>query len=182
MDLSATRLLPVDRETAWRALNDPAILQASIAGCESIEATGENEFAVAMVAAVGPVRAKFKGKLRLADVVAPERYTLVFEGQGGPAGFAKGTALVELTPEAGSTRLAYSVHAQVGGKLAQVGQRLIDAAARKVADDFFAAFSERLAPAPSPAAAPARPVFPAWAWIAAALALAAALAWALLAR
>lgn len=175
MDLSATRLLPVDRDTAWRALNDPAILRASIAGCESIEATGENQFAVVLAAAVGPVRAKFKGKLRLDDVVAPERYTLVFEGQGGPAGFAKGTALVELTAEGASTRLAYSVHAQVGGRLAQVGQRLIDSAARKVADDFFEAFAARIAPqAGAPAAAPSRPPFPRWAWIVVAVALAAA--------
>lgn len=176
MDLVASRLIAVDRDTVWRALNDPAILQASIAGCESIEPAGEGEYAVALVAAVGPVRARFKGRLRLADVVAPERYTLHFDGQGGPAGFARGTALVELAPEGAGTKLSYSVHAQVGGKLAQVGQRLIDAAARKVADDFFAAFSERIAPAGAAAApAAAKPAFPAWAWIAAALAIAAAL-------
>jgi hypothetical protein len=147
MELSSTRLLPVDRETAWKALNDPEALKAAIPGCESIEAVGENEFSVAMTAAIGPVRAKFRGKLRLADVVVPERYTIHFEGQGGPAGFGKGSAAVELADEGRQTRLTYRATAQVGGRIAQVGQRLVDAAAGKLADDFFAAFSEALAPA-----------------------------------
>ena len=168
MELASTRLLPVDRETAWKALNDPEALKAAIPGCESIEATGENEFAVVMTSAIGPVKAKFRGKLVLADVVALERYTLHFEGQGGPAGFGKGTATVELADEGSQTRLTYKASAQVGGRIAQVGQRLIDAAAGKLADDFFAAFSSRLAPeagivsnvdSPAGRRAPAKPLW-----------------------
>lgn len=174
MELKNSRLLPVDRETAWKALNDPEKLRAAIAGCESIVPTGENEYEAAMTAAIGPVKAKFKGRLKLSDVVAPESYTLAFDGQGGPAGFGKGTARVTLTPEGAGTRLDYAVQAQVGGKIAQVGQRLIDGAARKMADDFFERFGAALAaeaPAgamttaasPVDAASPARAV-PGWAW------------------
>ncbi len=175
MELKNSQLLPVDRDTAWKALNDPQALRAAIAGCEAIEATGENEYAVAMTASIGPVKARFKGRLTLADVIPPESYTLHFDGQGGPAGFGKGTARVELVPEGAGTRLHYVVHAQVGGEIAQVGQRLIDGAARKMADDFFARFGAALAagapaqaspPAPAPAPAGARA---AWWWAAAAL-------------
>ena len=166
-------MLPVDRQTAWNALNDPEALKAAIPGCELIERTGDNEFAVAMTSVIGPVKAKFRGKLALSDVVPPERYTLHFEGQGGPAGFSKGSARVELAEEGGQTRLTYSVTAQVGGRIAQVGQRLIDAAAGKLADDFFAAFASRLAEqagivsnGATPAAARASTP---WLWIAIAL-------------
>jgi carbon monoxide dehydrogenase subunit G len=169
MELASTRLLPVDRETAWRALNDPEALKAAIPGCESIEPTGENEYAVAMTAAIGPVRAKFRGKLVLSDIVVPERYTIHFEGQGGPAGFGKGSASVELADEGGQTRLTYKVTAQVGGRIAQVGQRLIDAAAGKIADDFFAAFSSRLAPEAGIVSNGAVPASTAPLWIAFAL-------------
>ena len=144
MELSASRLLPVDRDTAWHALNDPERLKAAIAGCESLERTGENEFATVLAASIGPVKARFRGKLTLVDVVPPERYTIHFEGQGGPAGFGKGSAAVSLTPEGGRTRLDYKVNAQVGGRIAQAGQRLIDAAAAKIADDFFDAFTAQL--------------------------------------
>lgn len=146
MELESSRLLPVDRERAWQALNDPEALKAAIPGCESIEKTGENEYTVVMTAAIGPVKAKFKGRLTLTDIVAPQSYTLTFDGQGGVAGFGKGTAHVMLVPEGSQTRLDYRVKAQVGGKIAQVGSRLIDSAARKVADDFFDAFTARLAP------------------------------------
>ncbi len=178
MELKNTRLLPVDRETAWKALNDPERLRAAIAGCESIVPTGENEFEATMTAAIGPVKAKFKGRLKLSDVVPPESYTLAFDGQGGPAGFGKGTARVTLTPDEGGTRLDYAVQAQVGGKIAQVGQRLIDGAARKMADDFFERFSAALAAdnppvesagtpaAPNASATPSRAGLPAWAWAA----------------
>lgn len=148
MELTHSRLLPADRETVWRALNDPERLRAAIPGCESIEETGEGEYRVMVVAAVGPVRAKFVGRLRLCDVVPPRSYTLTFEGQGGAAGFAKGSASVTLTEVPGGTQLDDQVSAQVGGRLAQVGQRLIDAAAGKLADDFFAAFSSSLAAGP----------------------------------
>ena len=145
MELAHTRHLDAGREAVWNALNDPEKLRAAIPGCEAIEKTGDNEYLVTLTASVGPVRAKFRGRLQLADIVPPESYALHFEGQGGPAGFAKGSARVKLAPEDGGTRLDYTVNAQVGGKLAQAGQRLINAAAAKLADDFFAAFSSSLA-------------------------------------
>lgn len=149
MDLFHSRLLPADRETVWRALNDPQHLCAAIPGCESIERIGENEYRVTMMAAVGPVRTRFTGRLRLADVVPPESYTLTFEGEGGAAGFVKGAARVQLTAEGDGTRLDDTVSAQVGGRLAQAGQRLIDAAAGRIAEEFFTTFSSRLAAAPA---------------------------------
>jgi carbon monoxide dehydrogenase subunit G len=152
MELSGQRRLAVDRNTAWRALNDPQILKASIPGCESIEKTGDNEYAVAVATVLGPVRAKFRGKLRLEDVVAPERYTLRFEGEGGAAGFAKGSARVTLSETGGETILDYVTNAQVGGRIAQVGSRLVDSAAKKLADDFFAAFEKVVSGTPSGAA------------------------------
>jgi uncharacterized protein len=144
MEMKGERVLPVPRAKAWEALNDPAVLQECIAGCESIELTGENQYQIVMTAAVGPVKAKFKGKLTLSDVDPPSSYRLTFEGQGGVAGFAKGGAEVALADEGSSTRLSYAVNASVGGKLAQIGSRLIDAAARKFADDFFNRFQGRL--------------------------------------
>jgi carbon monoxide dehydrogenase subunit G len=150
MELRGERRLPVDRATAWAALNDPERLEAAIPGCEAMERTGENEYRVELVTALGPVRAKFRGKLRVEDAVAPERYTLRFEGEGGAAGFAKGTADVSLADEGGATLVSYAVSSQVGGRIAQVGNRLIDSAALKLADDFFAAFERQLAPAGAP--------------------------------
>jgi carbon monoxide dehydrogenase subunit G len=155
MELTGQRQLSIDRAAAWAALNDPAILKASIPGCESIEKTGDNEYAVAVAAALGPVRAKFRGKLRLEDIVAPERYTMRFEGGGGAAGFANGSAKVTLADSEGGTRLTYTAAAQVGGRIAQVGNRLIDSAALKLADDFFAAF-ERAVGSPAGVPAPAQ--------------------------
>ena len=149
MELTGQRRLPVDRTRAWNALNDPEMLRESIPGCESIERVAENEYAVLLATALGPVRAKFRGKLKVEDIVAPESYSLRFEGEGGAAGFAKGTAKVRLSDDSGATKLEYSVTSQVGGKLAQVGNRLIDSAARKLADDFFASFEQRLAPIPT---------------------------------
>jgi len=153
MELTGQRRLSIDRAAAWAALNDPAILKAAIPGCESIEKTGADEYAVVVAAALGPVRAKFRGKLRLEDVVAPERYTMRFEGEGGAAGFAKGSAKVTLSESAGGTVLEYTAAAQVGGRIAQVGNRLIDSAALKLADDFFAAFERAVGPAGVPAPA-----------------------------
>lgn len=185
MKLESSRLLPVDRDTVWAALNDPEALKAAIPGCESMERVADDEYAAVVAAAIGPVKARFRGKLKLADVVPPERYTLQFEGQAGPAGHARGSARVALTPEDGGTRLAYAASAQVGGRLAQVGQRLIDAAAAKVADDFFAAFSAQLAEraggapetaAPAAAAPAAKPAWrPPWWAMAVLAALAAAI-------
>ncbi len=140
MDLNETHTLPVPQQLAWEALNDTDILKACIPGCESMEADGENAYNVAMTAAVGPVKAKFKGRMNLIDIDAPHTYTIVFEGQGGAAGFGKGGAKVQLSPEGTGTKLVYQAKANVGGKLAQIGSRLIDAAAGKIANDFFNAF------------------------------------------
>jgi carbon monoxide dehydrogenase subunit G len=152
MEMRGSRVVPTDVDTTWRALNDPEVLRACIPGCESIDRVSDTEYGLAMTARVGPVSAKFTGRLMLADIVAPRSYTLKFEGQGGAAGFANGMAKVELSPVDGNTRIDYAASAQVGGKLAQIGSRLIDGAAAKVADDFFARFVERAGgAAPSPA-------------------------------
>ena len=148
MEMKGEQLVPASQQKVWEALNDPEALKACIPGCETIDRSADNEYIVAMVSRVGPVSAKFKGKLTLSDVRAPNSYSLSFEGQGGAAGFAKGGANVRLSPEGSSTRLSYDVKANVGGKLAQIGSRLIDAAAKKVADDFFRNFNERLSSSP----------------------------------
>lgn len=140
MELRGQHNISANQDQVWRALNDPQILKQCIAGCEAIDKTGDNELAVRLVAVVGPVRAKFQGRIVLCDLVPPSSYKLTFEGQGGMAGFAKGSAAVSLQPEGQGTLLSYVATSQVGGKLAQVGSRLIEGAARKVADDFFSAF------------------------------------------
>jgi carbon monoxide dehydrogenase subunit G len=145
MEMTGEQLVPAPQRAVWDALNDPAMLKACVPGCESIDPIGENQYQVLMVARVGPVSAKFKGKLTLSDIKPPESYSLAFEGQGGAAGFAKGGANVRLTPEGDSTKLGYDVKASVGGKLAQIGSRLVDAAAKKVADDFFKNFNNKVA-------------------------------------
>ena len=145
MEMTGEQLIAAPQKEVWDALNDPGMLKTCVPGCESIEPTGENEFQVLMVARVGPVSAKFKGKLTLSDIKPPNSYSLAFEGQGGAAGFAKGGANVRLESVAGGkTRLAYDVKASVGGKLAQIGSRLVDAAAKKVADDFFRTFNAKV--------------------------------------
>lgn len=146
MEMSGEQLVPASQQKVWDALNDPEMLKACVPGCESIEPTGENAYQVLMVARVGPVSAKFKGKLTLSDVHPPQSYSIAFEGQGGAAGFAKGGAKVHLAPEGAGTKLSYDVKASVGGKLAQIGSRLIDGAAAKMADDFFARFAAHLTP------------------------------------
>ncbi|SAK39925.1 carbon monoxide dehydrogenase subunit G [Caballeronia catudaia] len=146
MELTETHTLPVPQARAWEALNDTSILKACIPGCDSIDADGENAYNVAMTAAVGPVKARFKGRMELTNIDAPHTYTIVFEGQGGAAGFSKGSATVNLEPgdEADTTTLSYTANAQVGGKLAQIGSRLVDGAARKIAGEFFKRFSAQL--------------------------------------
>lgn len=157
MEMKGERILPAGRATVWSLLNDPEILRQCIPGCESLVATGDRSFDAAMTAAVGPVKARFKGKLSLADIEAPLRYRLLFEGQSSQAGFARGEARVELQELApGQTRLAYSATSQIGGKLAQIGGRLIDAAAAATADKFFEAFAGKL-PAPTRASAEPAP-------------------------
>jgi len=152
MEMKGEQLVPASQADTWAALNDPDILKACVPGCESIERVSDNEYAVLMTARVGPVAAKFKGKLTLSDLKPPQSYSIAFEGQGGVAGFGKGGAQVQLAPESEGTRLTYQVKANVGGKLAQIGSRLVDAAARKLADDFFTAFNEKVASLHGPAA------------------------------
>ncbi|MEZ5649095.1 MAG: carbon monoxide dehydrogenase subunit G [Burkholderiaceae bacterium] len=145
MNLNGEREIPADLETTWKALNDPETLKACVPGCESMEQTGENEYTAAMKFKIGPVNARFKGKLNLENVQPMQSYTIRFEGQGGVAGFGKGTADVALEPiDANKTRLKYAAAAQVGGKIAQIGSRLVSSAAAKVADDFFKTFERHL--------------------------------------
>ena len=143
MEMTGEQLIPLSQAATWKALNDPEVLKDCIPGCESITLLAENEYEVVLTAKVGPVSAKFKGKMTVTNADPPRAYTLSFEGQGGIAGFAKGEATVTLTPEASNTRLAYTAKATVGGKLAQVGARLIDGVARQLAGKFFEAFSKR---------------------------------------
>jgi uncharacterized protein len=161
MELRGERMLAADRNAAWKALNDVEILKQCVPGCESITPTGENEYEVALTAAIGPVKSRFKGKMALADIQAPSGYTLKFDGSGGAAGFARGEAKVQLAEISKSeTRLVYVANAQVGGKLAQVGSRLIDAASGAMADKFFEAFAGQLASRAAPTTAGAPPPAP----------------------
>jgi len=178
MEMSGEQRIPLPQQRVWEALNDPEILKACIPGCESIDRVSDNEYKVAMTAAIGPVKAKFSGKLQLSDMNPPNSYSLAFEGSGGAAGFGKGSAQVSLAPEGGGTLLTYKATASVGGKLAQIGSRLIDGVAKKMSDDFFARFNKTVAPAQaSPQTASTTqsdsasttprgkvPV-PAWAWV-----------------
>jgi hypothetical protein len=146
MELTETHTLPVAQQRTWDALNDTGVLRACIPGCESIEPDGENAYLVALSAAVGPVKARFKGRMQLTDIDAPNAYSIVFEGQGGAAGFAKGNARVTLEADGdAATKLTYTASAQVGGKLAQIGSRLVDGAARKIAGEFFKRFGAQVA-------------------------------------
>ncbi|MGE0560162.1 MAG: CoxG family protein [Burkholderiales bacterium] len=149
MEMTGEQLIALPQQATWDALNDTAVLKDCIPGCDSIDKQSDNEYLLTMTAKVGPVSAKFKGKMTLLEVNAPDAYTLQFEGQGGVAGFAKGEARVTLAPEAGQTRLSYAVKANIGGKLAQVGARLIDGVAKKMAEQFFAAFNKRASNGPA---------------------------------
>jgi len=186
MEMLGNRRLGVTQQQAWEALNDPETLRKCIPGCDKFELTGDNQYSVALAVKIGPVSAKFSGKVMLSDIVAPDGYKLTFEGQGGVAGFAKGSSSVTLKPVAGAVdaapvppaadgvetaaeavpagaapppagcELDYTVQAQVGGKIAQLGQRLIDGAAKSTADDFFKRFEaemqSRYGPPPAVAA------------------------------
>ena len=145
MEMTGEQLIHASQADTWAALNDPEMLKACVPGCESIERASDTEYAVLMTARIGPVSAKFKGKMTLSNLNPPHSYSIAFEGQGGVAGFAKGGADVALTPEGPDTKLSYKVKANVGGKLAQIGSRLVDAAANKIANDFFNAFNEKVA-------------------------------------
>ncbi|UVH55653.1 carbon monoxide dehydrogenase subunit G [Variovorax paradoxus] len=183
MEMLGNRRLGITQQQAWEALNDPETLKKCIPGCDKFELTGDNQYSVALALKIGPVSAKFNGKVQLSDIVAPDGYKLSFEGQGGVAGFAKGSSSVTLKPvavdeaavvaaapvdaavaheaeaaspppAAAGCELDYTVQAQVGGKIAQLGQRLIDGAAKSTADDFFKRFEaemqSRYGPPPAP--------------------------------
>ena len=148
MELQGERLIPATVDATWAALNDPEVLKGCIAGCESLERTGADAYQAVVAVKVGPVSARFKGNLQMTNIQAPTSYTINFDGQGGVAGFGKGSADVSLAPDGAQTKLSYSAHAQVGS-------RLIDAAAGKITDDFFKAFEATLqAAAPAGAAVP----------------------------
>ena len=145
MTMTGEVQLPASRETVWQKLNDPEVLKATIPGCESLEKTSDTGFNAVAVTKIGPVKARWKGKVRLTDLDPPNSYRISGEGEGGVAGFAKGGAKVSLSDKDGGTLLTYDVEAQIGGKLAQLGQRLINSAAKKTADDFFVKFAAAVA-------------------------------------
>ena len=150
MDMTGERRIAAPRQVVWEALNDTTTLKASIPGCESLEKTDDTHMKATAAVKLGPISARFNGAVTLSDIDAPNSYTITGEGQGGVAGFAKGGAKVFLTDDAGATLLKYEVNAQVGGKLAQLGARLIDATAKQMAEQFFTKFSgevQKLVPA-----------------------------------
>ena len=144
MEHGGSTLIKADRKTVWAALNDPEVLRACIPGCEEFSRIQDGEFEGKVTQKIGPVKATFRGKVELSDVVEMESYTISGEGKGGAAGFAKGSARVFLADADGGTELAYRVNARVGGKLAQIGSRLVSGAAKKVAEQFFKQFESRL--------------------------------------
>jgi carbon monoxide dehydrogenase subunit G len=142
MTMSGEALLPAPRADVWAKLNDPEVLKACIPGCEELEKVSDTEFRATVKTKIGPVSARFKGRVNLTDMDPPAGYKIVGEGEGGVAGFAKGGATIRLAEAEGGTQLSYDVDAQIGGKLAQLGQRLVNGAAKKVADEFFANFAK----------------------------------------
>jgi len=158
MDMTGTQHIEAPRDVVWAALNDVEVLRQSIPGCQSIEKVSDTEMNAKVTLKVGPVKATFTGKVTLSDLDPPNGYTITGEGSGGAAGFAKGSAVVRLSEDTGSTTLNYEVKAQIGGKLAQLGSRLIDATSKKLAGEFFEKFGEAVAPpaetAPAEAATP----------------------------
>jgi hypothetical protein len=178
MDMTGQRTLQVTQQQAWEALNDPEILKACIPGCQKFEPAGDHKFSVAAGIKMGPVSALFNGHVQLTDIVPPQSYKLNFDAQGGVAGFGKGESAVEIKPLEKGCELHYTVHSSVGGKIAQLGQRLIDGVAKNMAEDFFKRFEAELdkrypavqetlsteaAPGPMQSAGT-----PAWLWAAAA--------------
>ncbi len=164
MDMSGERRISAPREKVWAALNDPAVLKAAIPGCETMEKLSDTELKATASVKIGPISAKFAGKVNLLDLDPPNGYRIEGEGQGGVAGFAKGGASVRLLADGTDTILSYDVKANVGGKIAQLGARLIDATAKQMADAFFDRFAAQVATAeatpeaaaaPTPAPAPA---------------------------
>jgi len=174
MKITGETLIAAPREAVWRALNDPEILRKSIPGCESLERLSDSAFKAVVSNRIGPIAARFQGKVQLSDLDPPNGYTLTGEGSGGPAGNARGVAKVRLEPAPGGTRLLYDVDAQISGKLAQIGSRVVEAAAKMLAGQFFDRFGQVVI-GEMPAPASAATLVPAWVWIAAALALGAAI-------
>ena len=146
MTMNGEYQLPVSRETVWVKLNDTETLKACIPGCESFDKLSDTEFQAVAVTKIGPVKAKFRGKVTLSDLDPPNGYKISGQGDGGVAGFASGGATVKLEPKDGGTLLSYTVEAQIGGKLAQLGQRLVNGAAKKLADEFFKKFAASVSP------------------------------------
>ena len=146
MDMSDERVIGAAPEVVWAALLSPEVLKECIPGCESMTGSPEQGFEAIVVQKIGPVKAKFTGVVTLSDIVEGRSCTISGEGKGGPAGFAKGGAQVVLTPEGDGTKLGYTVEARVGGKIAQLGSRLIDGFARKMADEFFTRFQAAVEP------------------------------------
>ena len=149
MTMNGEYELSVPPQAVWEKLNDAATLKACIPGCEQLDKTSDTEFQAVATVKIGPVKAKFKGKVTLSDLDPPNGYTISGQGDGGVAGFAKGSATDKLAPKNGGTVLSYNVDAQIGGKLAQLGQRLVNGAAKKIADDFFANFANAVNPKPA---------------------------------
>lgn len=184
MDMTGQRTLSATQQQTWEALNDPEILKACIPGCKSFEPNGDNAYTVAAGIKIGPVSATFSGNVQLTDIVAPNSYKLNFDAQGGVAGFGKGESSVELKPLPEGCELHYTVHSTVGGKIAQLGQRLIDGVAKNMAEDFFKRFEAALetrhpkpdtaatvAPVDTAAAPTEATGVPAWVWVAGTVAL-----------
>jgi uncharacterized protein len=157
MDMTGERRIPAPRQTVWEALNNPEVLKVSIPGCETLERLEGDQMKATAAVKVGPMSARFTGKVQLTDIDPPNGYRISGEGQGGPAGFAKGGANVALKDDGADTLLSYQVNAQVGGKLAQLGARLIDATAKQMADQFFDRFSTQVQAMLPSAAAPGAP-------------------------
>lgn len=149
MEILGSQIIPADKQTVWNALNSPEVLKNCLPGCESVELIAPDQFKVAITTAIGPLKAKFKGTLNVTQANPPESCVLVFEGQGGAVGFGKGSSQVTLKTVENGTELSYNAQAHVGGKLAQIGSRLIDSVAKKMSDDFFKAFNRELSPPPS---------------------------------
>ena len=156
MDMTGDFRIAAPREAVWKALNDPEILRQAIPGCEELERTADNEFTAKVTVKVGPVKARFTGKVTLSDLDPPNGYKISGEGQGGPAGFAKGGADVKLASDGDATILSYNVNATIGGKLAQIGARLIDGTAHKLAEEFFGRFAGLVSAGAAPVAGAAQ--------------------------
>ncbi|TAL76284.1 MAG: carbon monoxide dehydrogenase [Burkholderiaceae bacterium] len=192
MDMQGNRQLAVTQQHAWDALNDPEVLKLCIPGCTNFDVTAENQYTVGLGLKIGPVSAKFSGKITLSNIQAPDSYDIAFNGQGGVAGFGEGSAHVTLASTEAGCDLAYVVHATVGGKVAQLGQRLIDGTAKSLADGFFRRFDEEMrhrfpaaaVPAADTAASVAGPAAPIkrpisiWAWVVGVVVVAAVIVWA----